>query len=199
MQDRKEYILRKAFEVFIDKGYDSASMTILQQQLDMSRGAMYRYFDSKDDLFIAVIDKYVFGTMDYVKLVLDEEMTIPERIDKHCNQIQIMYQRMVKVDNIQVRFLNFSALLIQAAKIYPGFLERVNLYRNAQQKGWEKSIEIGIEKGEIRPEINVKLVANLFQKAIGLREKLDESFEKLDSGDEATREAMNYIYSLIKT
>jgi AcrR family transcriptional regulator len=199
MQDRKEYILRKAFEVFVDKGYDSASMTILQQKLNMSRGAMYRYFDSKDDLFIAVIDKYVFGMMDYVRLALNEEMTIPERIDKHCNQIQLMYQRIVNVGSIEVQFLNYTALLIQAAKIYPGFLERIKLYRNAQQKGWEKSIEIGIEKGEIRPEINVKLVAALFEKAVNLRDKLDESIENSDSGDEATREAMDYIYLLIKT
>jgi AcrR family transcriptional regulator len=183
----------------MDKGYDSASMTILQQQLDMSRGAMYRYFDSKDDLFIAVIDKYVFGMMDYVHFALDEEMTISERIDKSCNQIQIMHQRVVKVDNIQIQFLNFTALLIQAAKIYPGFLERVIRYKNAQQKGWEQSVEIGIEKGEIRPEINVKLVAELFQKAIDLREKFDELFAKSDSGGVTTREAMNYIYSLIKT
>ena len=41
MKNRKEYILEKAFDVFMSKGYDSVSITVLQKELGMSRGAMY--------------------------------------------------------------------------------------------------------------------------------------------------------------
>ena len=64
LKDRKKYILEKAFDVFMNKGYDSASITVLQKELGISRGAMCRYFKSKEELFIKVIDKHVFGLID---------------------------------------------------------------------------------------------------------------------------------------
>jgi AcrR family transcriptional regulator len=200
MQDRREYILNKAFEVFISVGYDSASMTVLQQQLKMSRGAMYRYYESKDDLFIAVIDKYVFGMMDYVRLALDEEMTIQERIDKHCNQVKTGQDIIIeKIGNISIKFLNFSALMIQAAKIYPGFVERMIGYKKLQRNGWIKAIENSIAKGEIRPDTNVAILAALFAESINLRNNIDELINSSSNTANNLRDAMNYIYSLVKT
>ena len=51
MKDKKEYIQKKAFDVFMNKGYDSVSIIVLQKELGMLRGAICQYFKWKDELF----------------------------------------------------------------------------------------------------------------------------------------------------
>jgi AcrR family transcriptional regulator len=199
MQGRKEYILDKAFEVFIKVGYDSASMTVLQQELKMSRGAMYRHYKSKDDLFRAVIDKYVFRRLDYYKSADLDSLTVPERIEKDCHLIQTGLEIIVKVSSTGVKFLNFTALLIQAAKVYPGFMELIWLYAKSRRNGWIKAIENSIAKGEIRPDINVEIVAALFSEAASPKDRIDEVFNGSSGKVNKPDEVMNYIYSLVKT
>ena len=57
MKNTKEYILEKAFALFLDKGYDGVSITDLQDELGMGRASIYHHFKSKRELFTEVIDK----------------------------------------------------------------------------------------------------------------------------------------------
>ena len=52
MKDRKEYIIRKAMELYALKGYQNVSITDLQFALDMGRGTLYYYFRNQDELFL---------------------------------------------------------------------------------------------------------------------------------------------------
>lgn len=48
-------ILESGREVFGDAGYVSMRMSDLAEKADLSMGALYRYFDNKDDVFLAII------------------------------------------------------------------------------------------------------------------------------------------------
>ena len=58
MKDRKEYIIRKAMELYALKGYQNVSITDLQFALDMGRGTLYYYFRDQDELFQVGMEKY---------------------------------------------------------------------------------------------------------------------------------------------
>lgn len=54
--ERREAILRAACEVFVRDGFHAASMKDICAVAGMSPGSVYRYFRSKDDLVLAMID-----------------------------------------------------------------------------------------------------------------------------------------------
>jgi AcrR family transcriptional regulator len=56
-------ILRCARELFSRRGYEKTSLTAVAQDAGLSRTALYRYYDSKDALFRAVIDEMTTSVM----------------------------------------------------------------------------------------------------------------------------------------
>ncbi|MFX1342535.1 MAG: TetR/AcrR family transcriptional regulator, partial [Promethearchaeota archaeon] len=51
----KKRIVDAAIQVFAEKGYHQAKMTDIAKKLGVSKGTIYQYFKSKEDLFKAVV------------------------------------------------------------------------------------------------------------------------------------------------
>jgi len=54
---RREAILDVAQEVFLEEGFAAASMSTIAARLGGSKGTLYNYFKSKDDLFSAYVER----------------------------------------------------------------------------------------------------------------------------------------------
>ena len=57
-KSRRTLIVAKAMKLFWELGYSATSMSVLAQQQDVSRKGIYSLFDSKDELFVACLEKY---------------------------------------------------------------------------------------------------------------------------------------------
>ena len=55
MADTKERILRTALELFAQKGYEAASISDIAGALGMTKGALYKHFDSKRAIFDSIL------------------------------------------------------------------------------------------------------------------------------------------------
>ena len=55
--ERKYQILNAAEQVFTKKGLDLARMDDIAEETGLSKGTLYLYFKSKDDLIIAILDR----------------------------------------------------------------------------------------------------------------------------------------------
>lgn len=55
---RREAILDAAAEVFLEEGFDAASMSTIAARVGGSKSTLYNYFKSKEDLFQAHIVRY---------------------------------------------------------------------------------------------------------------------------------------------
>src|ERR1035437_5854149 len=53
--ERRENILKVAREVFFEQGYTAASMSTIAARLGGSKGTLYNYFKSKEELFEAQV------------------------------------------------------------------------------------------------------------------------------------------------
>ncbi len=53
---KKELILEKAREVFIQKGYKNVTMKDIVEACEISRGGLYLYFESTEQLFLEVLN-----------------------------------------------------------------------------------------------------------------------------------------------
>ena len=182
----------------MSKGYDSASISVLQKELGMSRGAMYRYFKSKDELFLEVIDRYVFGLIDRFMPKVAEDTTLAELIEFMYRYHMKLYIYLDK-HNTEAHFLNFTALIIQAAKHYPGFAEKMKLINNKSVKLWKMSIVNSIEKNEIRDDVDVNILAGIFSTGSKNMEDTEHEFEsKFKQKVKIWKRDRKYLYSLIK-
>jgi AcrR family transcriptional regulator len=51
-------LLDAAFEVFAERGYQSASIDLICHRAGFTRGAFYSNYESKDELFLALFDRH---------------------------------------------------------------------------------------------------------------------------------------------
>ena len=55
--DRRDAIVAIAQATFIENGYSDTSMSAIAARLGGSKGTLYNYFKSKEELFVAVVEK----------------------------------------------------------------------------------------------------------------------------------------------
>lgn len=67
---RRDAFLDVAQRLIQTKGYDQMSIRDVLDELDASRGALYHYFDSKQDLLDGVVERFADAAMERVAPVL---------------------------------------------------------------------------------------------------------------------------------
>ena len=56
-EERKDQIMNAAEDVFTQKGFSDARMDDIAEETGLSKGTLYLYFKSKEDLVIAILDR----------------------------------------------------------------------------------------------------------------------------------------------
>lgn len=81
--EKREKVFQAAVDEFASKGYRSASMNSLVRTAGISKGSLFQYFHSKEDLFAAVVEMAAARVKRYLKRVRDEtaELTFFERLE----------------------------------------------------------------------------------------------------------------------
>ena len=71
---RREAILDVAAEVFLDEGFDAASMSTIAAKVGGSKSTLYNYFKSKEEIFQAHIERYCGWQGAEMFQLLDDEV-----------------------------------------------------------------------------------------------------------------------------
>ena len=203
MKYSREYILRRAFDVFMNRGYDSTSISVLQEELNMSRGAMYRYFKNKEELFLAVIDTYFFNLFEKLLKNINKDQTVSELIESVHRRQKLVLNAFTRAGVTHTTFLNYTALMIQAAKHYPDFVEHFRVINGKLLDNWRNALTRSVEANEIRSDIDIDIMSILFN-SISVKESSDRNNDEamfavnIMHDMERRKEVMDYLYSLIK-
>jgi AcrR family transcriptional regulator len=178
MKDKgtEDRLYKEAYKLFVSKPYESVTVRDLEQAIHMTRGAIFHYVRDKEHLFRNVIEKYYLKAQSiYSKVgmdILERDITLLQFIDIFIagmeKTVNIMYadgdvdknnpdrQKIAHLDRFYI------SLLLNAGLYLDDFLERIdNLFR-IEQNTWSFFIQKGIDKGEIKPDTNVKLYSELF-------------------------------------
>ena len=73
--DRKKAILDAALHVFSEQGYHNASIIEVSKEAGISKGLIYNYFDSKEELLDILLGSFLDDEMLAVKKVLKKPLT----------------------------------------------------------------------------------------------------------------------------
>ena len=63
-EERRDGIVDAAERVFLEKGLDAATMDEIADAAELSKGALYLHFTGKDELYIAVVSRFMCGLRD---------------------------------------------------------------------------------------------------------------------------------------
>ena len=69
---RRETILDVAAEVFLEEGFDAASMSTIAAKVGGSKSTLYNYFKSKEEIFQAHIERYCTWQREAMFSLLDD-------------------------------------------------------------------------------------------------------------------------------
>ncbi|RMD98537.1 MAG: TetR/AcrR family transcriptional regulator, partial [Deltaproteobacteria bacterium] len=64
---RREQILDIAVEIFARHGYERTSIGMICEEAGIARGTLYQYFENKQDLFHALLDRFVQKFRSYMQ------------------------------------------------------------------------------------------------------------------------------------
>ena len=87
MKDRKQHVIEKAHQLFIEKGFQATSIQDILDFSGISKGTFYNYFSSKNELLIAIF-KSIFKNMDRERneLLIGQD---PSNIEIFIKQMEI--------------------------------------------------------------------------------------------------------------
>ncbi|MEJ5021349.1 TetR/AcrR family transcriptional regulator [Ochrobactrum vermis] len=141
---KRRQILEGAQDVFLRMGFDAASMNDITREAGVSKGTIYVYFNSKEDLFVALCEHYR-DTM-FRELI--------EKLDKGFNSRQQLTDF-----GVALVTLITSSTAVRAQRIVLGVSERKpELAARFYERGPKRSLVLMadylkdmIEKGELEP------------------------------------------------
>jgi AcrR family transcriptional regulator len=149
--DKKEQIIMQVFELFMRYGIKSMSMDDIAIHMGMSKKTLYQYFESKDDLVNAVLEKHL--EMDQCK--------VKSLISSKNNAIDDLMHIATTV-NDTLKQINPS-IHYDLEKYHPQAWKKFGDYkRNFIQKIIKQNILKGIKEELYRSDINVDIVAALY-------------------------------------
>lgn len=90
MKDRKQHVIRKAHELFIEKGFQATSIQDILEQSGIAKGTFYNYFSSKNELLIALL-KTLYAEMSHRRddLLIGKD---PADLEPFIQQLELQLQ-----------------------------------------------------------------------------------------------------------
>lgn len=70
-KNRSKHIIDAAERVFFSKGFETATMMDVAKEAELSKGALYLYFHSKNELCMAILHRSLLTLKEYFKKLLD--------------------------------------------------------------------------------------------------------------------------------
>ena len=162
MKDRKEYIIRKAMELYALKGYQNVSITDLQFALDMGRGTLYYYFRDQDELFQVGMEKYFLEPKYRALNSVPEGAGIETMIATITGYLHSLEEALMTFDNKTINTSNVNDLMFTAYSKFPALHRKAQRLALKELELWRKAIYADQRAGIVRRDIDREQVAIMF-------------------------------------
>ena len=149
--ERKEKILEVGIKEFASKGYEKANINIIAKKAGISIGLMYKYFSTKEDLFITCIQRGMSILDDAVDEILqsDDKLIVKaEKLIRTTCQLSQRDANYVKLYN-EITSERDSEKAMEFAKAIEG----------ETSKKYVKCITDALAKGDVRQDMDPRLFA----------------------------------------
>lgn len=162
MNETKKFIIKTALKLFLQKGYKDVTMKDLVQATNLSKGAFYHHFESKEQLFKVIVSLFFnLGAIDYSDFPKDSlDMFYHYYVDSVAESMHQLYTYIGGEEGEAT--YNFFLIMFDALRLFPEFLEIEQKQYLQDRKAWEQVIGKAKRKKEIRSKASDEEIARLF-------------------------------------
>ena len=116
-------ILDACLELFAVKGYDATSISMIAQQAGISKGLLYNYFSSKEELLKGLIDRLNNSESDMMKDVFadDPNQTLENVFRVFFDELRNNFQQWVFISKLALQVDKFDFVKDLATQKYYGY------------------------------------------------------------------------------
>lgn len=108
-EERREQILNAAASVFARMGVRESRMDDIVEEADLSKGALYWYFKSKDDLVAAFIERVFARSIENFRALLKVELPFRDRLDEIARDVAADIREVTRVRSVVLEYYALAA------------------------------------------------------------------------------------------
>jgi TetR/AcrR family transcriptional repressor of nem operon len=201
MNDSKEHILVTSLKLFLQKNFKEVTMKDIVESTGMSKGAIYHYFTSKEQVFEEVVTHFFLDMMafDYDKIPLISLKQFYNDILTNMEEKRKYRGKLLNEDKEQTMNANYYYLIFDALKILPTFKDILYVFQKDEIKAWASRVKHARETGEIKSAMTDIQIAKLFiysGDGVGISMIMEETTSKMKG---EIKSLWNGLYDAIKS
>jgi len=189
-QETRARIFRAATTALAESGYDGTAVSEICARAEVSKGAFYHHFSSKQDLFLELLERWLLE----LNVQLTEMHSIPSPVPEQLLAMSEMIRHVFRAAGDQLPiFLEFWAQAAHDPAVWEATITPYRRYREY----FTEIVETGIAEGSLRPvdpDTTARVIVSL---AVGLVLQGLLDAEGADWGH-VTKEGMRMLLSGIE-
>jgi AcrR family transcriptional regulator len=142
--ERRRQILEAAERIFSRKGFDKARMDDIVREAGLSKGSLYWYFKSKDELIRALLDRVFISEMREAESIAEQPGSAEDKLKAFIAIAVREYKHFEKILPLSYEFIALAARSKAVRKVIVGY------FRHYLDMLTE-IIQQGSAEGEFRP------------------------------------------------
>jgi AcrR family transcriptional regulator len=153
--ERRLQFIQAAAEVFARKGFSATRMEDVARQARVSKGLLYEYYRSKEDMFLEVCERVVaWGPLTHV----DAVPTV-QTLAALVNQVASNYDA---AQNFFLILTDYWATVLRGSRQQrQRFLAHVESFYATPRKAFAQFLRARQARGDLAPEVDCDVMANL--------------------------------------
>lgn len=195
MKDRREYIIRKAMELYALKGFHNVTITDLQNELDMGRGTLYYYFKDQDELFRTCVETYIIEPKQKVLNSVTEDTCVEEMIQAMMQYLNHLKETLMTFEHKEINTGNVNSIMFTAYGRFPALHRKAQRLAHKEVELWRKAIYNSQRAGIIKRGIDVDQIALMFAH---IKNSYDSGLGRAQMNFQLLEKTYYALYNLIK-
>lgn len=167
--EKRAKIEEAAIREFVEYSFDNSSVNRIVKESGIPKGSFYQYFEDKKDLYKHIMTLIISKKMEYLTPVLKNPFDHDFFVI-----IREMYETGLNFSRDNPDFVVIGNRL-RSDPSHELFKEIIEDNIETSNQVFEQLLNMGIERGEIRPDIDLKLTAHLIS---ALNVEISEYYQK---------------------
>jgi len=158
----KQQIMSVALNLFINNGYEKTSLADIAKQIGITKPAIYYHFESKEALFLAVVNGFITKLGQWTLSIIEADVSIKEMLQMLFDIFKDVKGSTITLtgaDNDGALDFHTYILMFEGVKRFPEVRQRVDTFYTRSIKTIAEKIRKAQANGEVRPDIHPEAFA----------------------------------------
>jgi AcrR family transcriptional regulator len=150
-------LVKAATKLFAEQGFESTSVQEIVEAAGVTKGAMYHYFESKDDLLYEIYHRVLGLQMQRLEEIADSDAPLPDRL--RAAAVDVVATSVANLDDTVIFFRSIHML-------HPDKQKTVRAERRRYHVRFRGLIEEGQRTGLFRDDVPADIIVDYYFGAV---------------------------------